>query len=180
MRALTATAAVVFLATITACATVKVYAPTRTPTASTGWPRGLVRVVVQDARPDRVDSEKLRTAVQDVLAAATNSDSTATRYTLTVAVLEHRAYFSFGTWNARTRLRATLTDGNGREIGSWAAQGEASRMNTWGYSTAARVSEEAFELAVADLTVQLAAVKLTRGPPRREEACPSPELASTA
>ena len=80
------------------------------------------------------------------------------RYTLTVDVIEHRSYFTLGNWNASTRLKWRVQQGNGSILREGVSVGEGHRSNMAGYLTAGAVSQDAFNVAMADLMSSLSAI----------------------
>jgi len=88
----------------------------------------------------------------------TERATTHNRYTLTVDVIEHRSYFTLGNWNALTRLKWRVQRENGSIIREGVSVGEGHRSNMAGYLTAGAVSQDAFNVAMADLMSSLSAI----------------------
>ncbi len=65
-------------------------------------------------------------------------------------------------WNALTKLRIKLIDAQNNVIGNWNAEGNAHRSNMWGYETAKTVSQDAYNIAVADMMSTLSSVNLIK------------------
>jgi hypothetical protein len=55
------------------------------------------------------------------------------RYTVTVDVIEHRLFFTLGNWNAPTRLKWRVQQGNGSILREGVSVGEGHRSNMAGY-----------------------------------------------
>jgi hypothetical protein len=81
-------------------------------------------------------------------------------YRLNIDIIEHRSFFTLGNWNASTKLRIKLIDPKNNIVGNWSAEGNAHRSNMWGYATAKAVSQDAYNIAVADMMSTLSAVSL--------------------
>jgi len=147
---------------VLACAQVQTYvpAPVEPQRHLAGLPSGLVQVAVADVRP--TPDPRLANAVRENLERALRSSGSPSSFPclLQADVVEHRSYFTLGNWNAATKLRVRLLSFDGQLLGQWAAQGEASRSNMWGYATAKRTSQDAYSAALADLLSQLAGVSV--------------------
>ena len=78
--------------------------------------------------------------------------------TLTVDVIEHRSFFTLGNWNASTRLKWRVQQGPGPILREGVSLGEGHRSNMAGYLTAAAVSQDSFNVAMADLMSSLAPI----------------------
>jgi len=156
-------AALLMLSALAGCAQTRQYTPS--PSTKNYQLPGLrfsaVDVQVNDLRPETTDGDSLRNVLRSQVIAALSRDSvqqSADRYILTIDIIEHRAFFTFGNWNASTRLRIRLADSRGGKIGQWEALGTAHRSNMWGYATAAAVSQDAYDIAVADMISSLSQV----------------------
>jgi uncharacterized protein (TIGR02246 family) len=78
---------------------------------------------------------------------ATGAWSAHNRYTLTVDVIEHRSFFTLGNWNASTRLKWRVQEGNGSILREGVSLGEGHRSNMAGYLTAGAVSQDSYNVA---------------------------------
>jgi hypothetical protein len=143
------------------CAQTASYAPK--PITATyrldNFQRGNLQVVVRDLRAERDNSDALISAIQSQISnSLTERATTHNRYTLTVDVIEHRSYFTLGNWNALTRLKWRVQRENGSIIREGVSVGEGHRSNMAGYLTAGAVSQDAFNVAMADLMSSLSAI----------------------
>jgi len=160
------TAAVALAATL--CAVLVGCAAQTRPTAAPaqtqlqGLPASVVDVQVNDLRvppePDTVPRVLKAQLVSALSAQPAPAD--ASRYRLDVDVIEHRAFFTLGDWNASTRLRARLTELSGKPLGQWDASGTARRSNMLGSAGAEAVAQDSYDLAVADLLSSLSTVSV--------------------
>lgn len=148
---------------VISCAQTKQY----TPIPSTknyqlrGLPVNVVDVQVNDLRPETANGDFLRDVLRSQVVAALSRDpvqQSANKYVLTIDIIEHRSFFTLGNWNASTRFRIRLVDSRGGKIGQWEAVGNSRRSNMWGYATAAAVSQDAYNIAVADMMSSLSQV----------------------
>jgi len=142
------------------CAQTKQYTPSPSATAYqlAGLPANIVDVQVNDLRPDAGADEAFKNVLRGQLLAALSSQvahESANRYSLTVDIIEHRSFFTLGNWNASTRFRIRLKGAGSSILGQWDATGTARRSNMWGYVTAAAVSQDSYNIAVADLMSSL-------------------------
>lgn len=156
-----------FIVAITGCAQTKQYAPQPIGTQYnlTGMPADLVRVQVNDLRAEKENSEQLTQAIKGQILSALSPEKIAGNrsfYNLQVDIIEHRSFFTLGNWNASTKLRIKLIDPQSNIIGNWRAEGNAHRSNMWGYATAKAVSQDAYNIAVADMMSTLSAVSLVK------------------
>jgi hypothetical protein len=147
------------------CAQTKQYAPQPIGTQYnlSGMPSDIVRVQVNDLRAGKENSEQLIQAIKGQILSALSSDKIAVNrslYNLKIDIIEHRSFFTLGNWNASTKLRIKLIDPQNNIIGNWNAEGNAHRSNMWGYTTAKAVSQDAYNIAVADMMSNLSAVSL--------------------
>ena len=128
-----------------------------------GLPANMIEVHVNDLRGQ---SNEPDSAPQVLKAQIVNSLSTQpapsgeTRYRLIVDIIEHRAFFTIGNWNASTRLRARLFNSKRNSLGQWDASGTARRSNMFGYATAEAVAQDSYNIAVADLLSSLSPVSV--------------------
>ena len=119
-------------------------------------------MVVRDLRAERGISDALISAIQSqVINSLSVGASTRNHFKLTVDVIEHRSFFTIGNWNALTRLKWRVQRENGSMIGEGVSVGEGHRSNMAGYLTAGAVSQDAFNVAMADLMSSLSAVQVT-------------------
>jgi len=128
-----------------------------------GMPSDLVRVQVNDLRAEKNQSEQLTQTIKgQVLSALSTEQISGQRklYKLHIDIIEHRSYFTLGNWNASTRLRIRLLDPAGKIMGNWVAEGKAHRSNMWGYATAKAVSQDAYNIAIADMMSTLSSISL--------------------
>ncbi len=147
------------------CAQTKVYTPQVTPTRVelSGLPASIVTVEINDLRAEKNHSDALAAVLRSqVESALTRSPAPegATRHRLVIDVVEHRSYFTSGTWNASTRLRARLIRSDGSLRGQWEGSGSGRRSNMWGYHDAKAVSQDAYNNAVSDLLSALTAASI--------------------
>lgn len=152
---------------IAGCAQTKQYTPQTIGTQYnlTGMPADLVRVQVNDLRAKKEGSEQLTQAIKGQILSALSPEKIAGNrsfYDLQVDIIEHRSFFTLGNWNASTKLRIKLIDPQSNIIGNWKAEGNAHRSNMWGYATAKAVSQDAYNIAVADMMSTLSAVSLVK------------------
>ena len=143
------------------CAQTGSYAPN--PITATyrldNFSRANLQIVVRDLRAERNNSATLISAIQSQISNALSERATANnRYTLTVDVIEHRSFFTLGNWNASTRLKWRVQQGNGSIVREGVSVGEGHRSNMAGYLTAGAVSQDAFNVAMADLMSSLSAI----------------------
>jgi hypothetical protein len=118
-----------------------------------------LKIVVRDLRAERDNSEALISAIQSQISkSVTARAATHHHYTLTVDVIEHRSYFTLGNWNASTRLKWRVQLENGAIITDGISVGEGHRSNMAGYLTAGAASQDAFNVAMADLMSSLSAI----------------------
>ena len=121
--------------------------------------RANLQIVVRDLRAERDNSDALVSAIQSqILNSLTGNSSVHNRYTLTVDVIEHQSFFTLGNWNALTRLKWRVQRGNGSIVRDGISVGEGHRSNMVGYLTAAAVSQDSFNVAMADLMSSLSAI----------------------
>ncbi len=147
------------------CAQTKQYTlqPIGTKYSLTGMPADLVRVQINDFRAEKENSEQLTQTIKgQILSVLSPEEITGNRsfYNLNIDIIEHRSFFTLGNWNASTKLRIKLIDSKGTIIGNWNAEGNAHRSNMWGYATAKAVSQDAYNIAIADMMSLLSAVSL--------------------
>ena len=121
--------------------------------------RSNLQIVVRDLRAERNNSVALISAIQSQVSnALAERAGTHNRYTLTVDVIEHRSFFTLGNWNASTRLKWRVQQGNGSILREGVSVGEGHRSNMAGYLTAEAASQDAFNVAMADLMSSLSAI----------------------
>ncbi len=147
------------------CAQTKQYIPQPVGTQYnlTGMPADLVRVQVNDLRAEKENSEQLINTIKgQILSALSHERITGARslYNLHIDIIEHRSFFTLGNWNASTKFRIKLIDPNKNMIGNWNAEGNAHRSNMWGYATAKAVSQDSYNIAIADLMSTLSSISL--------------------
>ena len=157
----------IFTVVFASCAQTKHYIPQPIGTQYNlaGMPADLVRVQVNDLRAERENSEQLIQGIKgQILSALSTEKITGNRslYNLNIDIIEHRSFFTLGNWNASTKLRIKLIDPKNNMIGNWNAEGNAQRSNMWGYATAKAVSQDAYNIAVADMMSILSAVSLAK------------------
>jgi hypothetical protein len=75
-----------------------------------------------------------------------------------VDVVEHRSFFTLGNWNATTRFKWRVQRENGAIIREGVAVGQGHRSNMAGYLTKGEVSQDAFDVAMADLMSSLSGI----------------------
>ena len=148
------------------CAQTKQYTPQPIGTQYdlTGMPADLVRVQVNDLRAERENSAQLIQGIKgQILSALSTKKITGNRsfYSLHIDIIEHRSFFTLGNWNASTKFRIKLIDPNKNILGNWNAEGNAHRSNMWGYATAKAVSQDAYNIAIADMMSILSSVFLS-------------------
>ncbi len=150
---------------VNSCAQTKQYTPR--PAAANyqlpGLPANIVTVQVNDLRPDANTDDGLQKILKGQVMAALSAEpsyQTANRYVLAVDIVEHRSFFTLGNWNASTHFRIRLGDASGNAVGQWDARGTAHRSNMWGYATAEAVSQDSYNIAVADMMSILSSVSV--------------------
>jgi hypothetical protein len=74
-------------------------------------------------------------------------------------VIEHRSFFTLGSWNASTRLKWRVQQSNGSIVREGVSVEEGHRSIMAGYLTAGAVSQDAFNIATADLMSSLSAIR---------------------
>jgi hypothetical protein len=156
-----------FIVFLTGCAQTKQYTPQPIGTQYnlSGMPADLVRVQVNDLRAERENFEQLIQGIKGQILSSLSPDKiTGNRslYDLHIDIIEHRSFFTLGNWNASTKLRIKLIDPKKNMIGNWNAEGTAHRSNMWGYETAKAVSQDAYNIAIADMMSTLSAVSLVK------------------
>lgn len=156
-----------FIVVLTGCAQTKQYTPQPIGTQYilSGMPADLVRVQVNDLRAERENSEQLVQGIKGQILSALSPEKIAgdrALYSLNIDIIEHRSFFTLGNWNASTKLRIKLIDPKNNMVGNWNAEGSAQRSNIWGYATAKAVSQDAYNIAVADMMSTLSAVSLVK------------------
>jgi hypothetical protein len=143
------------------CAQSASYAPS--PITATyrldNFSRANLQIIVRDLRAERTGSVELISAIQSQISnALAERKALHSRYTLTVDIIEDRSFFTMGNWNASTRLKWRVQQGNGSIVREGVSVGEGHRSNIAGYVTARAVSQDAFNVAMADLMSSLSAV----------------------
>ena len=157
----------ILMVSVSGCVQTKQYTPQSIGTQYNlaGMPTDIVRLDVNDFRAERENSEQLTKTIKGQISSAlspekiTNSRSF---YVLQVDIIEHRSFFTLGNWNAATKFRIKLIDSQNNIIGNWIAQGNAHRANMWGYATAKAVSQDSYNIAIADMMSILSAVTLEK------------------
>lgn len=147
------------------CAQTKHYTPRPAAAAYQlpDLPANIIDVQVNDLRPDVNPNEGLKNILKGQLLAALSSQPAhqlINRYTLAVDIIEHRSFFTLGNWNASTRFRVRLKDTSGNILGQWDATAIAHRSNMWGYASAEAVSQDSYDIAVADMMSSLSQVSV--------------------
>ncbi len=128
-----------------------------------GLPANVTEVYVNDLRGLTSERDGVPQVLKDQLVnslSAQLAPAEAQKYRLVIDLIEHRAFFTIGNWNAATRLRARLSDINGKPLGQWEVSGTAHRSNMFGYATAQAVEQDSYNIAVADLLSSLSAVSV--------------------
>lgn len=97
--------------------------------------------------------------VKRQIIASLSGKNTLNNYIINVQVLDHKSYFTLGNWNAETQFRVKVYLPDGKDIALFDAGGRASLSNMLGYSTAKEVSQNAYNLAIADLMSKLSLIK---------------------
>ncbi len=128
-----------------------------------GLPANSVKVEILDLRPQGENLDGLPEVIKLQIESALSKSPSNNRsgiYVLRMDIIEHRAFFTMGNWNASTRLRANLLDPKGSTLGKWDSVGNAHRSNMGGYVTAQAVSQDAYNIATADMMSTLSSIKL--------------------
>jgi len=128
-----------------------------------GLPTNIVEVQVNDLRPETPSSDGLKGVLKSQVSSVMSSQPSPTidrQYKLTIDIIEHRSFFTLGNWNASTRFRVKLLAVNGALVGQWDALGTAHRSNMLGYATAEAVSQDSYNIAVADMMSSLSQVSV--------------------
>lgn len=159
------TSLILLIVVFTGCAQTKQYGPQPIGTQYNlaGMPADLVRVHVNDLRAERENSGQLIQGIKgQILSALSPEKITGNRpvYNLNIDIIEHRSFFTLGNWNASTKFRIKLIDPNKNILGNWNAEGNAHRSNMWGYATAKAVSQDSYNIAIADMMSTLSSVFL--------------------
>lgn len=155
----------VLVAVIAGCAQTKQYTPEpiRAEYSLSNIPYNIVRINVNDLRAERDNSDELKNVIKDQIFKALSKDGITGKsiiYILNIDIIEHRAFFTFGNWNASTKLRIRLMSQNNEILGNWTAEGNAHRSNMLGYATAKAVSQDAYNIAIADMMSTLSSLSL--------------------
>lgn len=156
-----------YIVVLTGCAQTQQYAPQSIGNQYnlSGIPADLVRVQINDLRAERENSEQLVQGIKgQILSALSPKQIGGDRplYHLKIDIIEHRSFFTLGNWNASTKLRIKLIDPKNNMVGNWNAEGNAHRSNMWGYATAKAVSQDAYDIAIADMMSTLSSVSLEK------------------
>jgi hypothetical protein len=151
-------------ALLSGCAQTRQFTPSAAPTRYQlhGLPANIVEVQVNDLRPEQLAKDALSQVLKAQLVTSLSPDpapATTPHCRLIVDVIEHRAFFTLGNWNASTRLRVRLFAAS-KALGQWDATGSSSRSNMFGYTTAKAVSQDSYNIAVADLLSSLTPVSV--------------------
>ncbi len=129
-----------------------------------GLPSNIVEVQVNDLRPEIPAGDGLKEVLKNQVSSVLSSQPSSTierRYRLSIDIIEHRSFFTLGNWNASTRFRIKLQDIiKGTLVGQWDAVGAAHRSNMAGYATAEAVSQDSYNIAVADMMSSLSQVSV--------------------
>jgi hypothetical protein len=144
------------LLALSGCATTAAHTPNPTQAKQVlrGLPASAVAVEINDLRPDIDASDATRQVLRSEVVSALSPEPLAdesVRFTLNIDIIEHRSFFTPGYWNASARLRARLTDSAGGVRGQWESTGSGRRSNMLGYAAAKAVSQDSYNMAVADL-----------------------------
>ena len=121
--------------------------------------RSNLRVVVNDFRAERENSAAFTGAIRSEIERSLFGPASNRQYVLTGDVIEQRSFFTLGKWHATTRLKWRIEGSGGRIIKDGTALGEGHRSNMGGYFTAATVSQDSFNAAMADLLSSISAVR---------------------
>jgi hypothetical protein len=152
-------------ALLSGCAQTRQFTPSAAPARYQlhGLPANIVEVQVNDLRPEQSAGDALSQVLKAQLVTSLSPDpapAATLHCRLIIDVIEHRAFFTLGNWNASTRLRARLFEASGKALGQWEATGSSSRSNMFGYATAKAVSQDSYNIAVADLLSSLTPVSV--------------------
>lgn len=154
-----------FILLLSGCAQTKQYSPQ--PLAIqynlSGMPADIVHVKINDFRAERENSEQLVQAIRGQILNALSPEKISENqavYKLIIDIIEHRSFFTLGNWNASTKFRIKLIDPQNNIIDKWNAEGDAHRSNMWGYATAEAVSQDAYNIAIADMMSTLSSISL--------------------
>jgi hypothetical protein len=152
---------VLLLGFVTSCAQSISFAPTPAAVSYriSNFSRSSLRVVVNDFRGERENSDTLVAAIRSEIENSLLGPASDRQYLLTVDVIEHRSFFTLGNWHATTRLKWRIERSSGQMIKDGIAVGEGHRSNMTGYFTAAAVSQDSFNAAMADLLSSISAVR---------------------
>jgi len=150
-------------ALLSGCVQTQQFTPSAAPARyqQHGLTANIVEVQVNNLRPEQSAGDALSQVLKAQLVASLSPDpapAATTHCQLTVDVIEPRAFFTLGNWNASTRFRARLFEASGKALGQWEATGSARRSNMFGYVTAQAVSQDLYNIAVADLLSSLTPV----------------------
>ena len=154
----------VFL-TIMACAQTQQYTPRLVSYSYqlAGLPSNIVEVQVNDLRTETPASDTTKDVLKSQISLVLSSQPSPTidkRFKLIIDIIEHRSFFTLGNWNASTYFRVKLININGGLVDQWDALGTAHRSNMSGYATAEAVSQDSYNIAVADMMSSLSQVSV--------------------
>ena len=148
---------------LSGCAQTKHYVPQpiKAQYNLTSMPVDIVRVQVNDLHAERINSVQLIQNIKEQIINALSSEKqnvNLSYYNLNIDIIEHRSFFTLGNWNASTKLGVKLMNSKNNLMGSWNAVGNAHRSNLWGYATAKTVSQNAYNIAIADMISALSTI----------------------
>jgi hypothetical protein len=146
---------------VAGCAQSVSYVPNSTAASYriSNFSRSDLRVIVNDFRGERENSDALVAAIRSEIERSLFGPVSDRQYVLTVDVIEHRSFFTLGNWHATTRFKWRLERSGGQIIKDGTALGEGHRSNMAGYLTASAVSQDSFNAAMADLLSSISAVR---------------------
>ncbi|MBY0490660.1 MAG: hypothetical protein K2R93_12530 [Gemmatimonadaceae bacterium] len=148
----------VVLTLVGACQQTKAYTPDLAPIPVRLESLSGAAVSASDFRVEKSNGESMRLRLEEQLRQAIPNARAAgdsTPPSVSVDVIEQRAYFTKGKWHGVTRLRAVVRTKDGRRLGPFDGVGESERFNSVGYTTAKRVGQDSYNAAIADLLSKL-------------------------
>jgi hypothetical protein len=146
---------------LSCCAQSVSYVPNSTSVSYriSNFSRTSLRILVNDFRGERENSDALIAAIRNEIENSLfGPPSERIRFVLTVDVIEDRSFFTLGNWHATTRLKWRIERIGGQSIKDGVALGEGHRSNMTGYFTAAALSQDSFNAAMADLLSSISAI----------------------
>ena len=108
-------------------------------------------LIVNDLRGGNLDNSK--DVIERILFSSYsmfNNNFQNENITIIVDIIEHRAFFTFMTWNAETKLNLRISDEN-NILNETEIKTKDKTFNTGGYKSAEKVAQRSFEKAINEL-----------------------------